>query len=329
MDACTVEVTRGGRTESRHRVHVVIVEAGGSGRAWGDGDRPTMARSAVKALQALPLVATGAADDARLSVEEVALACASHSGEPDQVATVRSVLGRIGCSPADLRCGSAAPLGEAVARSWIRAGCPDEPLLHCCSGKHTGVLATARSRGEPVAGYLSPDHPAQRRITAALASVTGVPLTDPPAVDGCGFPVHTLPLRALARGMARLVEPSGLPDELAAAAPRIVDAARLGYWVSGTGRYEAVAQATAQRPVLVKSGAEGVMMGAVPGSGVGFALKAEDGAMRAVEAATSALLVHLGVLPGPGGPVPVRNAAGLEVGAVRARLDPARARRLP
>ncbi|MFV0259545.1 MAG: asparaginase [Acidimicrobiales bacterium] len=332
MDICTVEVTRGGRVESRHAVQVVLIDAEGSGQAWGDPDRPTMARSAVKAFQALPLVATGAADEIGLSVEELALACASHSGEPNQVAGVESVLARIGCSAADLECGTAPPLGEEPARDWIRAGCPSRPLVHCCSGKHAGVLATAVHHRERVIGYIAPDHPAQQRVTAALAAVTRVPLTAPPGVDGCGFPVHTVALSALARGMARLVEPSRLPAELAAAAPRIVAAARLGYWVSGPGRYEALTQAAAERPVLIKSGAEGVMLGALPGPRLGFALKAEDGAPRAVEAATSALLARLGVLSTAahqGEPAPIRNAAGVTVGEVRARLDSIRARSLP
>ena len=221
-----VEVTRGDLVESRHRGAAALVDAAGRVvMAWGDIERPIYARSALKPLQALPLVESGAADHFALGQRELALACASHHGEAPHVAVVSAWLARIGCSAADLECGSHPPLDAAAAASLIRRGEAPSALHSNCSGKHSGFLTTARFLGEATGGYVAPDHPAQRRILAALEAMTGLDLSRAArGTDGCGIPVIAIPLSGLARAMARMVDPKGVAAERAAAARRLLEA---------------------------------------------------------------------------------------------------------
>src|SRR5215510_4406406 len=155
-----VEVTRGSMVESRHRAAVAVVDPDGAVvRAWGDIEPPVYGRSAIKPLQALPLIESGAADRFGVSVAEIALACASHNGEPRHVELVTAWLARIGCAVADLECGSHAPYHESSVEALLRAGRKPDAAFNNCSGKHTGFLATALHLGEPTAGYIRYDHP--------------------------------------------------------------------------------------------------------------------------------------------------------------------------
>ena len=294
-----IQVWRGPLAESEHRVACAVVDADGRPVAtWGDTDRPIYPRSAVKPLQALPLVETGAADRFTVSDPELALACASHGGEPVHVATVRGWLDRVGLSADDLECGSHWPSHEASTRRLVARGETPSPVHNNCSGKHVGMLTTARHLGEPHRGYVSPAHPVQRRIRAVLEDLGGLALADAPmGIDGCSIPTVGMPLRALARAMARLGTPNGLAPGRAAACRR-VSAAMLAhpYMVAGEGRLcTALMQAGGGR-ILSKAGAEGVYVAALPQQGIGVALKALDGGARAATAALGAVLDHLGVL---------------------------------
>ena len=161
-------------------------------------------------LQALPLIETGAADRFNLTNKELALACASHKGEPAHIAAVEAWLARTGLDASALECGPQPPR-------------PASPAYHNCSGKHTGFLTTCVACGDPVQGYIEPGHPAQERVTQALAEMTGCDLSRVPlGRDGCGIPVYRMPLQALALGMARFADPSGLPPDRAAASPPAV-----------------------------------------------------------------------------------------------------------
>jgi len=170
-----VDVTRGDAVESRHRAAAMVV--GADGRivaAWGDIDRPIFPRSAVKPLQALALIETGAAERFAVTDAELALACASHGGEPDHVGRVGAWLSRMGLGPDDLACGPHTAMSEAEARRMARAGETPSRLHNNCSGKHAGFLAAALHLGEPVAGYERPDHPVQRRVLATLTEMGGI-----------------------------------------------------------------------------------------------------------------------------------------------------------
>ncbi len=279
-----IEVTRGPAVESRHRGAFVVVDASGK-IVWaaGDAQMPVYPRSAAKPLQALPLIETGAADRFNLTNKELALACASHKGEPAHIAAVEAWLARIGLDASALECGPQPPR-------------PASPAYHNCSGKHTGFLTACVARGDPVQGYIEPGHPAQKRVTQALAEMTGCDLSRVPlGRDGCGIPVYCMPLQALALGMARFADPSGLPPGRAAAVRRLSDAmAAEPFYVNGTGGLTTEIMLAAPRTVRVKNGAEGVFAAALPTMGLGVALKIDDGAMRAAECAIVHILRELG-----------------------------------
>jgi L-asparaginase II len=286
-----VEFTRGELVESRHRGAIAIADA--SGRlAWscGDVERPIYPRSAVKMLQALTLVESGAADAYALSDEELALACASHSGEPFHVAAVRGWLARIGLDETALACGApAGPDGRPLTRAH-----------HNCSGKHAGFLTDALQLGANPAGYQRPDHPVQRRVLAAIAEMAGVDRDRMPvAVDGCTAPAVALPLGALATAVARIADPTHLARGRAAAARRLDAAVKVKpLYVAGTGRACTALIQAAGGAASVKTGAEGVFVAVLSGLGLGVALKIDDGGTRASETAIAALLAALGVVDG-------------------------------
>jgi len=322
-----VEVTRGGMVESRHRAAVAVVDAAGTvARSWGDIERPVYGRSAIKPLQALPLIESGAADRFGVSAAEIALACASHSGEPRHVATVAAWLARIGLSADDLECGSHLPLADAAMRDFVRSGAPLTALYNNCSGKHTGFLATAVHLGEPTKGYIRPEHPVQQRILGVLEQVCGLDLgAAPRGVDGCGIPVIGIPLGNIALGMARLADPADLPAARAAAARRVVAAmAAEPFMVGGTARFGTTMMQALGGKTVLKTGAEGVYCAALPEQGLGVAIKVDDGAGRAAEVAMGAVLVHLGVIDEDQRrqladtlTPPIPNRAGLETGRIR------------
>jgi L-asparaginase II len=322
-----VETTRGEMVESRHTGAAAVVDASGRVvRFWGDIDAPVFARSAIKPLQALPLVESGAADRFGLGNVEIALACASHRGEPIHVETVRRWLERADLGPRDLECGAHAPGNAAAAEALIRAGEAPSAVHNNCSGKHSGFLTTARHLGEPTRGYIAPEHPVQRRVTAVLEEMSGLDLSRAPrGTDGCGIPVIGISLRGMARAMARLADPKGLPTDRAAAAKRILDAmAATPLMVSGTGTFNTVVMTVAGATVRLKTGAEGVYCAVLPGLGYGVALKIDDGAARASEVAVGAILDSLGAFSeaqratlAPQLRPIVRNVAGREVGEIR------------
>ncbi len=256
---------------------------------------PIYPRSAVKPLQALPLIETGAADKFSLTDKELALACASHKGEPAHVDAVNAWLERIGLGDAALECGIQAPRTPAAAKRVIVAGIPLTAAYHNCSGKHTGFLTSCVACGDVTSGYIDPDHPAQKRVTRTLAEMTGCDLSAVPvARDGCGIPTYHMPLRSLATGMARLADPSKLPKARADAAKRLLAAmAAEPFYVNGTGGFTTEVM-MAMPSVRVKGGAEGVYAAALPGLGLGVALKIDDGAARAAECAAAHVLRGLG-----------------------------------
>ncbi len=293
-----VEIMRGDLVESRHRGAAAVVDAAGKVvLSWGDIDRPVFARSAIKSMQALPLVESGAADRYKLGPTELALSCASHHGETAHVEAVSAWLERVGLGPKDLECGTHLPSDVPSAHALLRAGGTPCPLHNNCSGKHSGMLTTARHLGEPTRGYIAADHPVQRRITQALSEMCGIDLSRAPhGTDGCGIPVLGIPLRAMARGMARMTDPTGLPVDRAAAARRLLDAmAERPMMVDGTGGFPTVMMQVAGAKLRVKSGAEGVFCGALPGLGYGIALKIDDGAGRAAEVAMGGILERFGL----------------------------------
>ena len=288
-----VEATRGGHVESWHRGRVAVVAADGRPvMALGDTAAPVFPRSAIKFIQALPLIESGAADVHGVSSLELALACASHGGEPMHTAAVEAWLARLGLSETDLECGPHPPVHSPAAEVLVRSGLAPGRLHNNCSGKHTGFLTVARHIGAPTAGYSTPEHPVQHLVAAAIRDLTGAdPDTAPVAIDGCGVPTWAVPIAGLALGMARFADPVGLAPGRQAAIRRLCAAiAANPMMVAGTDRLCTAVAAASAGEVLVKTGAEGVYVAAVPRRGLGFALKIDDGARRAAEVAILALL---------------------------------------
>jgi L-asparaginase II len=291
-----VDVLRGPRVESCHRGAIAISDAAGRlVLALGDVARPVYPRSAVKALQAIPLVETGAAAAFDLTREELAVACASHSGERVHLDAVASLLAKAGLRERDLACGAHWPLSEATARALLRGGRRPRPIHNNCSGKHAGMLATAVHLGLDPRDYEKPDHPLQVMIARILSETCGVSL-DPACmgIDGCSLPTFALPLQALAQGFARFGTGSRLRPERGHAAQALLQACFAApVLVAGEGRFDTIVLRGLAGAAFTKGGAEGVHCAALPGLGLGLALKIDDGAKRGAERALSEVLATL------------------------------------
>jgi L-asparaginase II len=289
-----VEVLRGTLVESRHRGAVAVADADGATvLALGDVATPIFPRSAVKALQALALVESGAAEAYGFGDEELALACASHSGEPGHVAVVERMLARAGIEASALRCGAHWPMSQAAVAALARTGEPSA-LHNNCSGKHAGFLCVACASGVDHADYWRPRHPVQRHVRAVLEEMTGAVLSDDRcAIDGCSVPTWAIPLQNLAHAFAKFGTGHALAPERARAAARLRAACAQKPWhVAGTGRFCTEIMELFGARVFVKTGAEGVYCGALPELGLGIALKCDDGAGRAAQAVMAAIVAR-------------------------------------
>ena len=321
-----VDVIRGPLVESRHRGAVAVFDAEDhSIFALGDVTAPVFPRSAVKALQALPLIERGAADRFGLSDEELALACASHSGEAAHVAGVERILAKVGLTPSDLRCGAHWPIAQAAAAVVARSGAPT-PLHNNCSGKHAGFLCVARALGVDHADYWRPEHPVQCLVRSVLEDFTGAALGEACcAIDGCSVPTWAVPLRNLAHGFAKFGTGRGMSGERARAAARLRRACANNPWyVAGTDRFcTEIMQLFGER-VFVKTGAEGVYCATLPQQGLGIAIKCDDGSSRAAQAITAAVIARCSPLAASERAAlerffapSLRNWNGFEVGQIR------------
>ena len=321
-----VEVTRGHIVESVHRGAVAVFDADGvEVTAIGDIDRPVFPRSAVKAIQALPLVESGAADAFGLGAREIAMACASHSGEPAHADLAAAMLGKAGLDAGALECGAHWPTNQATALALAAGGRPTA-LHNNCSGKHAGFLCTCRHLGIDHRGYVGAGHGEQKLVREAMEAVTGAAHgADVCGVDGCSIPTYAVPLRNLATGFARMATGRGLAPQRAAAARRIVEACMAEpFFVAGTDRADTRMMEFGKGRVFTKTGAEGVFCAALPEHGLGIALKCDDGATRAAETMVASVLAGLlkddeelaSGLRSIASPV-LKNWNGIEVGAVR------------
>jgi L-asparaginase II len=322
------ELTRGNWVENRHRGAFVVVDAAGRIIASaGDVERPVFPRSAIKSMQALAMMTSGAIGKFSITDEELALACASHQGEDFHVAGVEAFLGHIGLGAGDLECGVMQPNAASAREGLRQRGEQPSALHHMCSGKHSGMLAVAEALGAPTAHYVERDHPAQKAVRAVVETVVGETLTlDRCGVDGCSIPTWAAPLRAHARGFARMATGEGLPTDLAGAARRIFDAATTHpELVGGTGNFDTDAMRAFGGRLFQKSGADGVQCGAIRDRGWGYALKVDDGNMGVSLPIVATLLL---AISGPDeaqrevlerfATQRVRNVRGTEVGMLRA-----------
>jgi L-asparaginase II len=326
-----IDVWRGNLIESRHYVHGAVVDShGGIVMAWGDYEAPIYGRSAIKPLLALLLVESGAADRYRLTDREIALACASHNGEPGHVEAVLAWLAAIGLTVDDLECGVQMPGTDSAQRALILAGQAPTRAYNNCSGKHTGFLSAAKHLGFPTGGYIQYEHPIQQRLLGILEQMSGCDLTGVPrGIDGCGIPTIAFPIGNHAFAMAQMADPHHLPEVRAAASRRILRAMTAEPWyVAGTDRFCTKVMEVTGEKAAIKTGAEGVYMGALPEHGLGICVKATDGAGRASEVAMGAILRQLGAIDEAMEVTlhatiepPIKNWAGTLVGHIAAGTE--------
>lgn len=290
-----VEVTRGNLVESRHRGLVIAVD--GDGRtifSLGDTDAGVFPRSACKAMQALPLMESGAADAYGFGNKELALACSSHSGEPEHVALAAKMLAAAGRDVSALECGAHWSSDQKTLIGQARSMEAPSALHNNCSGKHSGFVCACCHSGTEVKGYVGYDHPLQQEIRGAMESLTGAVLgRDNCGVDGCSIPTYAVPLKGLAHGFAKMATGVGLAPERARASKRLIEACMAEpFYVAGTKRGCTRLMETAPGRIFAKTGAEGVFCAAIPEKGIAIAVKCEDGATRAAEAMVTATLAR-------------------------------------
>jgi len=296
----------------------------------GDPETVTFYRSSCKFLQAIPLITSGAADAFGFDEEEIALACASHSGQKRHVEVAASMLAKIGLDETALHCGTHLPFYRPAANELIREGKNPSTLHNNCSGKHSGMLAVARKIGADIATYEHLENPVQQQILGIIAKFTEIPL-DEIAVgsDGCSVPNFAVPVRAMAKSFVNLVSRAdSFGREISDAAHRIITAS-LNHpeLIGGTGRLDTQIMQAAPGKLLSKVGADGVWLGGVlPSdrwpSGLGIAVKIEDGDdNRGRPVVVVEILRQLGVLVRNDlpeiSPMPVKNRRGDVVGAVK------------
>ena len=302
----------------------------------GDPEAATYLRSAAKPFQCLPLLLAGGEERYGLTPSDLALICASHSGDPEHLAGALDLLTRGGFGVGDLLCGGHIPLGRESAQRMIRAGEEPTPLHNNCSGKHAGMLLACQLLGYPTENYVDPAHPLQRRIVEHVLEICRVSREQVGiGVDGCSVPAFHMPLSAAARGYAALADPRaagsvGIQTEAAAALDRVARAMTSEpVQVAGRGRFTTRLMEVTRGRVLGKEGAEGFYALAVRGPvALGIAVKIADGGERCRDGVVLDVLRELGSLSGAEfeelaghyAP-PVLNARGIQVGEVVPDVD--------
>lgn len=284
------EIVRNGFVEGHHYGSLVALDADGS-VAWsvGDADVPVLPRSCNKPVQALGMVRVGL----DLPPELLALACASHSGEPFHVEGVRRILAGVGLTEDALKTPPDYPLDDDAREAVIREGAGRAPVLMNCSGKHAAMLATCELNGWRTEGYLDPAHPLQRAIAATVEDLTGRPIART-AVDGCGAPLFATTLRGLATAVSKIAAAApGTPEGL------VADGIRAHPELVGGSRRDVTAVMRAVPGLIAKDGFEAVQVAALP-DGTAIAFKIADGGDRARYPVLAAALKLCGVDVPPG-----------------------------
>lgn len=331
-----IEVHRGPLLESSHRANACVVDSSGKLLfSLGDPDHIAYLRSSAKPLQAAAMVISGASEKFALTEREIAIVSGSHGGESHHVKVVLSILDKTDLGPEYLLCGIQPPLDAVARRQLKESGSEPTVLHHNCSGKHAGMLLTAKHLGLSLDNYIDSDHPVQKRITDFLAMVSDFTPDDIViGVDGCSAPVHAMPLKNAALAFARMISFDGLSHEVAAAMKQVASSMRAYPEMVAADRERIctkLIRSCRNHELIAKSGAEGYYVVGWrdfdTGRGVGMAIKIEDGAQRARDPLIIKILQELGVLPeivpetlrmyeeGP-----ISNFAGIEVGYVQVRF---------
>ena len=297
-----IQVFRGKNIESTHNVSVSIVDENSQSVFFsGDVDQPIYPRSAIKFLQAIPFVESGAYEAFNLKPQQLALSCASHHAESFHLEMLKDWLSKADLKIENLVCGPQIPVNKLTAEKLLKQGEAPTRLMNNCSGKHLGMLTTALHKKEPTAGYHSLAHPVQMRVMQVLREMTDFDIQkDQWGIDGCCIPNFVAPLKAWATAMATLLNPQnrGMPETRKKACEKIIQAVtEYPEFVSGTESFDYKLQRITGKKVILKSGAEGVCCGLIAEKGFAFALKVLDGNQRAVPAAVLEILKNHAELP--------------------------------
>ncbi|NQU31445.1 MAG: asparaginase [Anaerolineae bacterium] len=296
-----LERTRGTTVESLHYGAAAVVDSSGKLLAWiGNPELVTFLRSAAKPFQAIPFVEQGGARAFGLLPREISQICASHAGTDMHVEAIRGIQAKVGIEESHLQCGSHPPLDRETTEALIAAGEKPTSIRHNCSGKHTGMLAQAKSRDLPLSNYLDLEHPVQKDILSVFSEMCQIqPAEVKLGTDGCSAPNFAIPLYNAALGYARLTDPHELPEKRAEAC-QIITSAMMGFpeMVSGFGRFDTRLMQVGRGKLVVKTGAEGYLaVGILPNlteagpKGVGIALKISDG--DKTEAVRAAVIIEI------------------------------------
>ncbi|CAN5348287.1 asparaginase [soil metagenome] len=329
------KVIRGETVESVHRGHLLIIDGDGNDVAnIGDAETVAFIRSSAKAFQLIPCLLSGAAERFGFIESEIALACASHSGEKIHTAIAEKMLKKTGLSESDLRCGVHLPFDEKRAEEMLKSGEKPTQLHNNCSGKHAAMLAFAKHIGADITTYDLIENPIQQAILETVSQFTETPKDEIPiGIDGCCAPNFALSVRAMAKSFAKLIfPPVQFDDELKKACQRIVSA-MMNYpeLIGGTERLDTLLMNAARGKFISKIGAEGVWLcGILPNEkykkGLGIAMKIEDGDDKRARAVISVeVLRQLGIFNEKTlqniSPLPITNRRGETVGRVEASFD--------
>ena len=280
-----------------HYGHIVVTDINGKILwQWGDPNRVTYSRSSAKPIQAIPLVESGAVDEFGITEKELAIMCASHNSEVFHMEAVLSILKKAGLSENYLQCGTHYPLAAHIEHKFRAEGIAPMPVHNNCSGKHAGMLLTAKIWNESLDDYYLPSHPLQARITKTIAEVCGYP---PDQIligcDGCGVPVHAMPMYKFAQGYARMSKPETLGFEREKAVRRITSAMTSHpEMIAGTGGFDTELMQAFGGRLFSKYGASAFFAMGLKGKGIGIAIKMEDGNGSIIPLAALETLVQIG-----------------------------------
>ncbi|WP_163972124.1 asparaginase [Oceanobacillus halotolerans] len=296
-----IQVFRGDYLESAHDIHIAVVNANGELIAsFGEQDRLTFARSSMKPFQAVPIVESGAMDGFALTEKELALFCASHNGEPFHRESVTNVLEKLNLQEEHLQCGTHIPKDIESYNQLIKEGGQLTPLYSNCSGKHSGMLAGCMQQDMDISTYRDVTHPYQQQIIEVIANVSDYEKDKiNTSVDGCGVPVHRLPLENLALAFARLANPDQWEegDTKRKSSLKRIRNAMVEYpeMVAGTKRFDTDLMGAYAGRIVAKGGAEGVHCFGDSETGIGVAVKVDDGNARATSVASMQVLQQLDI----------------------------------
>lgn len=343
--ASAVVTYRGEALENSHTAHIAVVDAV-DGRVllgWGDVSRQTLARSAAKPAQALAVLESGAMERFGLDEADLALMCASHSSEGRHIERTLAMLAKVGVQESDMQCGGHDSISDAVNRDWIVRNFVPTAACSNCSGKHVGMLGSARAMGAPVADYHLPQHPVQQWVKKIVADAVRLPAQEVDwAIDGCNLPTPAFPLDRLAWLYASLAQAADTVAAVAdaqvgsrtAALARIYHAmTRYPDLVGGAGRFCSVLMRAFEGGLVGKLGADacyGVGIRASEATrrlgaqgAIGLSVKVEDGnvammyqlvseLLHRLELGTAAQRSALDAFHRP----PMRNTRGVTIGRV-------------